>query len=128
MRLIITLILVCVFSVGCASTASEPKISSTKPIQHVVLVWLKPEYKVTYVEELSVATEQLKNIEGVESIHTGRAISSKRLAVDDSFDLGIIFEFNTLAALQSYVDHPLHKEFLKDFVIGKVDRILIYDF
>ena len=94
------------------------------PVQHVVMVWLKDKTQVELIKEKTLA---LKQIPQVKAIKLGSAITSERKIVDGSFDLGIIFEFDNAEDMKAYLVHPIHKEFVKNYVIGKVDKILVYD-
>lgn len=114
-------LVLCLTSCSCVA----PKAGA---IRHVVLVWLKPEFKGNYVAELQAASRALGEIPGVIRVSVGTAIASERPIVDSSFDLGVLFEFETLEALTTYTTHPKHTEFLKTYVAGKAEKVVIYDF
>ncbi|MFC3151254.1 Dabb family protein [Litoribrevibacter euphylliae] len=109
---------------GCASWSQN----QPGKVQHVVLLWFKPEISENYIHEVSENTQSLLNIPGIQTLHTGRAITSDRPMVDDSFDLGVTMTFDSVASMQSYVSHPEHKAFLKRYIIGKTEKLVIYDY
>jgi len=47
--------------------------------------------------------------------------------VDDSFDLGIVMDFDSAAALDVYLAHPRHQAFFERYVKGRPEQVLIYD-
>lgn len=115
-------------SSGCATGLTAKQENPSTVVRHVVLVWLKPEYQGQYLLTLMQASEQLAHIPGIRQLHMGPALPSERALVDDSFDLGLLFEFETVEQLSAYVDHPDHVAFLKTYVVGKTKKVLIYDF
>ena len=61
-------------------------------------------------------------------IRFGEMIESNRDVVDDSFDIGIYFYFNDIAAMNNDLVHPTHQAVLERDVKPLVERIVVYDF
>jgi lipoprotein NlpI len=97
-------------------------------INHIVLVWLKVDTTPTELETIIKATQQLKNIEGIQSLSIGRSLESERKIVDDSFSLGIHMRFKDKTAMQAYLSHPQHVKFVDTMVKPKLEKIVVYDF
>ncbi len=106
--------------------ASEPDV---KTITHVVIAWLKPEFRTEeYINKVSEANERLRDIPQVQSLHTGSALVSERQMVDDSFDIGNAMTFKSKQDMNDYLVHPIHVEFLEEYIKGKVEKAIVYDF
>ena len=97
-------------------------------INHIVLVWFKADTTPTELKAIINATRQLKDIEGIQSLSLGKAIKSERKIVDSSFSLGIHMRFKDKMAMQSYLNHPRHLEFLDTMVKPKLEKVVVYDF
>ncbi len=108
---------------GCAVPAPPPD-----GVRHVVLVWLKepgnPAHRRTVVE----VTRDLAHLPGVLSVDAGPVVPGDRPIVDDSFDVGICFRFESVAAMRRYVVHPLHVKLVKERLRPIVRRLQVYDF
>lgn len=110
---------------GCAHSSQQ----QAQQINHVVLIWLKPEYQTqASIEELKNKTLELKNIPGIKNLKVGTAIPSSRPIVDDSFDLGVLMTFTSEQSMQNYLTTPEHVKFVSDYVQGRIDKIKVYDF
>ena len=73
--------------------------------------------------------KKLQNdIPEIQSLSLGRAISSERKIVDDSFDLGLRLEFANQNDMETYLTHPKHIAFVDTFVKPKLAKLLVYDF
>jgi antibiotic biosynthesis monooxygenase (ABM) superfamily enzyme len=112
-----------------APAARQSWAASGPQVHHVVVVWMAPAHRnQAAIDELIGGHELLRDIPGLVSLSVGRSISSERPIVDDSFDVAAVFRFESHAALQAYLQHPLHQAFLERHTTGKVDRIVVYDF
>lgn len=110
------------------SACSSTFVKDTQPINHVVLVWFNESVDERHVHQVAVATRQLKRIPGITEIRTGRPLESERSIVDDSFDLGVLIQFDSLEKMKSYVDHPIHKKFVEGYLQGNIKKLIVYDF
>ncbi len=124
MRLLLISLLLLVVS-GCQSLPKQPASS----VQHVVMVWFKEDVTEQQIEEVIAQSYRLpQQIPLIKSIHVGRAIPSERKIVDDSFDIGLVMNFSSREDMQAYVNHPLHKQFVSQYVKGRVSKLQVYDF
>ncbi|BFM17784.1 hypothetical protein R50073_39670 [Maricurvus nonylphenolicus] len=101
---------------------------ASQPVSHVVMLWFK---EGTAAEDIAAAGQQaemLKQIAGVIGVRQGPAMASDRSHVDDSFDLGLLISFESEAAMRAYVSDPIHKEYVKRYISGRVEKLLVYDF
>ncbi len=116
--------LLVVLAWGCAAAPPAPPGG----VRHVVLVWLKepgnPAHRRTVVE----VARALADLPGVVSVDAGPVVSSDRPIVDDSFDVGICFRFESVAAMRRYVTHPRHVRLVKERLRPIVRRLRVYDF
>ncbi|MGV6809849.1 MAG: Dabb family protein [bacterium] len=111
---------------ACQSTSTLTK--ADKPLHHIVMVWFNDQVSDAEKKTIQQATLSLKDIPVLLSLELGTAIPSNRAIVDDSFDLGIVMTFRDQSAMQTYLKHPKHKAFLKQYIQGKTDKIVVYDF
>jgi hypothetical protein len=102
--------------------------AQTAPIHHVVLVWFPPDTTEQQIEMVMQASRRLSTIEGVASLKVGRSIKSQRPIVDDSFDIGISMQFDSIEQMQRYLQDPRHKAFVERYIKGKTSKLLVYDF
>ncbi|MAZ87453.1 MAG: hypothetical protein CL693_07400 [Cellvibrionaceae bacterium] len=103
-------------------------LATAKPVNHVVLVWLKAEISVEQRNTIMQAGLQLQNIPGVISVHTGLPVASDRAIVDDSFSFGITIELPDANAINSYLEHPIHVNYVATHIKHSAEKLLIYDF
>ncbi len=105
---------------------AEPE---SKVITHVVIAWLKPEFRTEeYIKKLFEANERLLDIPQVQSMRIGNPVKSNAKRVDDSFDLGNVLTFSSIQDMNEYLVHPIHAKFINEFITGKVEKVIAYDF
>lgn len=124
-------ILPCLFSltflsllIGCqpaVPVAKQPAVS------HVVLCWLKEPGNEGQRLQLMDRSLGFSSIPGVLDVKAGTALDSDRPVVDDSFDVAVIIDFESLEALHAYESHPLHKKAVEELLKPLTSRVLIYD-
>lgn len=102
--------------------------SAESPISHVVMVWLKPEVTEAQKKNIMSAAQQLSAIPGVTSVQAGLPVPSERSIVDDSFSFGIHIGLSNADAINSYLNHPIHVNYVDAHIKGKANKLLIYDF
>ncbi|MFT5132607.1 MAG: hypothetical protein ACI9SC_001073 [Gammaproteobacteria bacterium] len=112
-------ILVFLFS---KSTFSEPA-----GIKHIVLCWLKNAENPASLSAVIEASKQLKSIPMVSDVVVGRALSSNRDIVDDSFDVGLVINFHNSHDLEQYLIHADHVRRVKDVLAPQCQRLQVYD-
>lgn len=109
---------------GCAHRPAQP---DPRPVQHVVICWLKNPGDADARAALLATCGPLRAIPGLQAVHAGTTVPSERAVVDDSFDVALVMTFSDVAAMQSYVTHPAHQNILRDVVAPLVSRVVIYD-
>ncbi len=103
-------------------------LAAAEPINHVVLVWLKPEISTDQRDAIMQAGQQLLDIPGVISVHSGLPVASERAIVDDSFSFGITIELPDQGAIQGYLQHPIHVDYVATHIQQNAAKLVIYDF
>ncbi len=118
-------ILLTLLLIGCC-----PDQASTQqnPIHHIVLCWLKEPGNAEHRAKIIETTHSLKKIPGVIEISVGEALPSDRKIADDSFDVGITLTFANAEDMNTYLEHPLHKEALKNSLMPLVGKVVVYDY
>lgn len=110
--------------VGCASAP----ISSPDELHHLVLLWLKEPGKQQTVSEIIAVSETFREIPGVIDVKAGTPVPSERSVVDGTYDVALLIVVEDKAALQAYLDHPIHTAASRDVLKPAMERVLIYDF
>jgi hypothetical protein len=121
---ILIVFLLSIFNSGCSVNQSPP---SEQTIQHVVLVWFKPNTSEKTTNSIIKETRKLKQIPGIQNLRVGLAVPSQRKIVDDSFDLGIVMSFPDKHTMDRYIQHSRHVDFVRRYVKPYVSKIIVYD-
>ncbi|MDX6767043.1 MAG: Dabb family protein [Candidatus Methylacidiphilales bacterium] len=96
-------------------------------ITHVVVFWTdKPLNE--FQSKLQEGTRLLANIPGVLEFRHGVPVPSPRGAVDDSFSVAISMTFADQATADVYQAHPIHQQFINEYVKPLVKRLVVFDF
>jgi hypothetical protein len=107
---------------ACAAPSSPPP-----GVLHVVICWLNdpadPEARRRVIE----ASRAFERIPGVRRVSAGEPLPSARPLVDDSFDVGILMEFESRQALAAYLRHPEHVRATREVLRPLTARIVVYD-
>jgi len=129
MQLRVFLFVVCILALS-ALLASNTAIAeyTNRGVVHTVFLWLKQPGNQEHRQQLLSASDRLRSIPGVLDIRFGEMIGSDREIVDDSFDVGIYFYFSDVAAMKSYLVHPLHTAVVEREIAPLVARIVVHDF
>ena len=123
MRLILILSFVVVIS-ACAGVRSQTSNSVT----HVVMVWFNESVTQQDIDAVALRTQALRAIPELLDVKVGKAIPSDRPIVDDSFDLGVVMTFDSAEAMNAYLVHPVHLNFVEQYLKGKAEKLVVYDF
>ncbi|MCC6420596.1 MAG: Dabb family protein [Gemmataceae bacterium] len=120
---------------GTADAGSEQgdkkKVQKQKRAEyvHTVFFYLKKDAPAGEVEALIKDTHKLLGkIPSVRGLWVGRpaAKSTPKFALTD-YQVGLLVFFDDYSGLQTYLDHPLHTEYLEKH--GKYwDKVPVYDF
>ena len=98
---------------GCNTEKNMPEF---KGILHYVLFWLREDLTEKEVEDFVAFFEELKQIEGINSLSYGRpAATHPRPVVDNSFSYNLIVTFDSLKEVGVYENHPVHLEAIKKY-------------
>ena len=68
-----------------------------------------------------------KKIPSVLDISAGEMIKSKRAIVDSSYDVGFVMQYKSIEAMESYLQHPLHKKAVEEVLSPLAKKVLVYD-
>lgn len=97
-------------------------------VTHLVFFWVKPEVENARERLFEAARNYLVPIEVVRNFRYGASIPSTRPVVDTTYTMAIAMDFDSLADLDVYQNHPNHVAFLGDIVKPLVERVQVYDF
>jgi len=100
----------------------------SKPISHIILVWLKEPGNAEMRQQFVEASKSLNDLPGIINRHVGISVKSNRKIVDDSFDVAVTVTLKDEAALKAYMNHPKHKQIVHDKLKPLVGKIIAYDF
>ena len=96
-------------------------------LTHVCLFWIDQPREQACDELLQASLRLLGKIPGPLALHCGRAHPSPRGVVDDSFSVGLTITFPNVEIMQRFREHPLHLEYVTDYVIRLSSRRVAYD-
>ena len=100
---------------------------SYENIYHLVFVWLKDQGNEEQKGELIDMINILKKIPSVLEVSAGGVIKSKRAIVDSSYDVGFVMQYKSIEAMESYLQHPLHKKAVKEVLSPLAKKVVVYD-
>ena len=118
------LLLTLLVTSGCAGLGTR----HDGALQHVLLIWLKDAGNAEQRARIIEVSKSFRNIPGVLDVQAGKAVSSERDIVDDSFDVGILVVVPDERRLREYLAHPIHQKAKNDVLVPLVEKILVYDF
>jgi Stress responsive A/B Barrel Domain len=113
-------------TLGVAAKAAP--IQNEKPmLVHHVFFWLNKPKSIEDRDKLIEGVKTLSGIESVRKLHVGYpAATEKRSVVDDSYGVTELMFFDDIAGQNIYQDHPIHKEFIKNY--GHLwKKVVVYD-
>lgn len=117
--------------VGCAGIcpfAARSMAEKNKHLQHVVLIWLKESGNAEHRRLLIEACESFRAIPRVQAVRVGEPVLSGRGIVDDTYDIALLVTVEDRAALQAFLDHPIHVAAREERLQPLAQRVMIYDF
>ena len=94
-------------------------------LTHVVIFRTRNADKVSLLRE---GVETLRAIDGVKFFHCGKPVTSERPVVDDFFDVALVVAFeNDEEGLKRYSSHPVHINFVENYLKPAGGKLLVYD-
>ncbi|WOO41525.1 Dabb family protein [Rubellicoccus peritrichatus] len=96
-------------------------------ITHSVYFWTDKPGDEAGDKIIEGAKALLAPIPGVSNFRVGPSMSSSRAVVDDSFGAAICMDFENREALQAYLEHPTHIQFVTECVKPFSGRYVVYD-
>ena len=95
-------------------------------IRHICMFTLKEENKANNIVEFLKRAESLKALEMIKGFNVVRNVENTPAS---NYDVALIFDFDSVEALDEYQKAPIHLEFAKFVGSVKVDRACIdYEF
>ncbi len=124
-----SLLLQCFFMIfSLLITANSFAEQDQGSVTHVVLVWLKDPGNKAMRNQFIKESRSLNNLPGIIHRHVGEVLPTHRKIADDSFDVAITATLKNEQALQSYLDHPKHKQVVDKKLKPLINRAVAYDF
>ena len=112
----------------CGALPSARATQHQPAVVHVVLVWLKESGNSAHRRQVIERTRLLSEIPGMLEVRVGEPVASSRHSVDASFDVALYMVFESAAALEGYLVHPMHKEALEEVLRPLTERTRVYNF
>ena len=98
-----------------------------KQLVHHVFFWLKNPDSIEDRDKLVEGIKTLAKVETVRKLHVGiMAATKKRDVVDTSWDVSELMFFDDLTGQQTYQNHPIHQEFIKNYS-HLWSKVVVYD-
>lgn len=126
---IVALIFLFILGWSQASLSAPPAAaaSKSKPINHIVIIWMKDPKDSEAKKRFFEASKSFSTIPGVINHSVGEMLASDRAVVDSSYDLAIVVTLKDQQALADYLKNPIHKKVLEETLKPMVKKVLIYD-
>jgi hypothetical protein len=108
----------------------DRKIAVRKPAPfvHTVIFHLKKDAPENATEAIIADTHKLlARIESVREIRAGRPADKGSPNAAKDYQLGLLVLFDDADGLKTYLDHPLHKEFVSNHA-KSFEKVIVYDF
>lgn len=101
--------------------------NNKKQLTHHVFFWLNNPSSKEDLDKLLAGLQTLEKIETVRKIYIGvPASTEERDVVDASFSASELLFFDDATGQKIYQDHPIHKQFVKDYShLWK--KVIVYD-
>ena len=123
------IIIVCVaLTTGCQSVGQAQPGGKREVVQHIVVLWLKDRGSIGDRERLMRSAKELAKLPGVIDVRAGIMLPSDRPIVDSTYDVAMIFSFESRKAMVDYIVNPVHKKAVDEIIKPLVERIVVYDF
>jgi hypothetical protein len=126
--LMLSLLFVCLLVWRQAATEISAEQSSSSHVQHVVIGWLNEPGNAEARHKVIAASYAFAEIPGVLSVSAGPSLPSERAVVDSSYDVGVVITLKDATALATYLEHPKHKQAVKDVLQPLIKKMIVYDF
>ena len=91
-------------------------------IRHVCMFTLKDDNKEKNINDFFEEIEKLRNLSTIKKFNVVRNVEN---TPDTNFHVALIFDFDSVEALDEYQTCPVHLEFAKFLATIKVDRACI---
>ena len=118
--------------IATSAQAQKPESSEQSKAHHVVIIWLKQPGDETARRQYIEGSKRLAKLPGILAYNIGTATTVKRdkpsHALDASYDIAVSSSFESLEALQNYLNHPLHEQVVQEVLKPLVAKYKAYDF
>jgi hypothetical protein len=103
-------------------------IRKVAPFVHTVVFYLKKDAPATETDALIADTQKLlAKIPSVRDIRVGKPADKATPVAIKDYQLGLIVLFDDVEGLHTYLDHPLHKEYVANHE-KNFEKVVVYDF
>ena len=110
---------------------SQSVMADTKPIHHLVVVWLKTD-QANAAQIYREASQLLTDLPGVLEYKIASRANIVRPranpSVDESYDLIVDSQFESASALEAFLQHPDYVRIAQEQLRSLVDHYRVYDF
>jgi hypothetical protein len=98
------------------------------PFVHTVIFYLKKDAPANEADAIIADSQRLlAKIPSVREIRAGRPADKGPAVVVKDYQVGLLVLFDDAEGMQTYLDHPLHKEFVTGHEKG-FEKVVVYDF
>jgi hypothetical protein len=120
---------VALLSLAAPAVRAEGKKSDAHPLVHAVIFYLKADAPADTTDEIiKDCHEMLAKVPTVRLLKAGKPADAPGRAKKD-YAVGLVILFDDVEGLKTYIDHPLHKEFVaKHLKHLDVTKLAGYDF
>jgi len=103
-------------------------IRKPAPFVHTVIFYLKKEAPATEADALIADSQKLlAKIPTVREIRAGKPAEKATPIATKDYQVGLLVLFDDADGLHTYLDHPLHKEYVSNHE-KNLEKVVVYDF
>lgn len=96
------------------ATVEQETTALENPFIHSVYIWFKEDVTEEQRAQMYADTEELRSIDVVKALYTGKPAATDRPIVERSYDYAIIVHFEDLTGHDAYQQHPVHLALLEN--------------
>ena len=97
-------------------------------VSHVVVCYLKQPGDAAARRKIIDASKDFRSIPGVLDVEVGNVLPSTRSIVVNDYDVALVITYRDVAAMNQYVNHPLHQKALREVLQPLTSKVVVYDF
>lgn len=97
-------------------------------VVHVIMMWFDDSVTAEQRQQVIEVTRGFSEIPGVVEIRVGETVQAGGGKIDNSYSVGAYIVLRNEAALEEYINHPIHLAAKQSGVLDGLERMVVYNF